>query len=135
MQASKRQSGPRIAILGCGAVTELCHLPAFRRLERSPALLVDRDLERAQLLADGCGAAVAEHWAPHLDTFDAAIIALPHHLHANVAVELLSQGKHLLVEKPMALGGAACDAMVSAAEASRVVLAVGQVRRFWHANR
>ena len=34
---------------------------------------------------------------------DAAIIALPHKLHHPITVELLDQGLHVLVEKPMAL--------------------------------
>jgi predicted dehydrogenase len=65
----------------------------------------------------------------------AAIVALPNHLHARVSVDLLSSGIHLLVEKPMALSVAECDAMVKAAEAGRAVLAVGLPRRFLHAAR
>jgi predicted dehydrogenase len=66
---------------------------------------------------------------------DAAIIALPHHLHAPVSLHLLAQGIHLLVEKPMALTAAECDAMIAAAGASGAVLAAGQTRRFFNAYR
>jgi predicted dehydrogenase len=66
---------------------------------------------------------------------DAAILALPHHLHAPVASDLLAAGVHVLVEKPMAMSGAECDRMIAAAESSGAVLAVGVARRFYDAGR
>src|SRR5690606_38240132 len=65
------------------------------------------------------------------DEFDAAIVAVPHHLHAPIATELLSHGKHVLLEKPMAITPEECDLIIAAAEASSGVLAIGMIRRFW----
>ena len=45
----------------------------------------------------------------------AAVVALPHHLHAPVSIDLLRSGVHVLVEKPMATSAAQCDAMLDAA--------------------
>lgn len=52
-------------------------------------------------------------------------IASPHELHAEQAVAAARAGKHLLVEKPMALSLEACRAMRTAAEAGGVALLVG----------
>lgn len=62
---------------------------------------------------------------------DAVDLCLPSHLHAPAAIQALNAGKHVLVEKPMALSGAECDGMVAAAKANGKVLMVAQVLRFW----
>jgi predicted dehydrogenase len=62
--------------------------------------------------------------------FEAVDVCLPTFLHAPVTLELLRAGKHVLVEKPMALDGAACDQMVAEAEKQGLVLMVAQVLRF-----
>ena len=61
---------------------------------------------------------------------DAVDVCLPTFLHAPVTLQLLRAGKHVLVEKPMALDGAACDQMVAEAEKQGRVLMVAQVLRF-----
>lgn len=62
---------------------------------------------------------------------DAVDVCLPTDLHAAVALAALAAGKHVLVEKPMALSAADCDHMIDAAEAAKRVLMVAQVLRFW----
>jgi phthalate 4,5-cis-dihydrodiol dehydrogenase len=52
-------------------------------------------------------------------------IASPHQMHVEQAIVAARQGKHVLVEKPMALSLADCRAMTEAAEASGVRLIVG----------
>jgi predicted dehydrogenase len=61
---------------------------------------------------------------------DAVDVCLPTHLHAPVTLQLLRAGKHVLVEKPMALDGASCDRMVAEAGKRGRVLMVAQVLRF-----
>ena len=64
------------------------------------------------------------------DSVDAVDVCLPTYLHAPVTLQLLRAGKHVLVEKPMALDGAACDQMVAEAERQGRILMVAQVLRF-----
>lgn len=129
-------NGVRIGILGCGAVTEHRHLPALAALQMRPALLVDTNVARARALAKSSGAArAAERYEPWASEIDAAIVALPHHLHAPVAIDLLRRGIHVLVEKPLAMDRAQCEAVVAAAAESKKVLAVGLMRRFLHGAR
>ena len=61
---------------------------------------------------------------PSLDAVD---ICLPTDLHAAVAIEALRAGKHVLVEKPMALDAAAAAKMVQEARANQRVLMTAHV--------
>ncbi len=123
----------RIAVVGCGAVAQLQYLPALAASRAARAVaLVDRDLPRAHALAERWGVphAVADV-AELADGVDAAIVALPNHLHAPVAIALLRRGVQVLVEKPMATTVAECDAMIAAAAESGATLAVGLQFRFF----
>src|SRR6202008_411372 len=59
-------------------------------------------------------------WRALLDdaTVGAVAIAAPHHLHYSLAVAALEAGKHVLLEKPMALSVPECNRIVAAAERS-----------------
>jgi predicted dehydrogenase len=64
------------------------------------------------------------------DACEALSIVVPAHLHHRVALPLLRQGKHLLIEKPLASTLAEARELIEAAEMQAVVLAVGHVERF-----
>ena len=61
---------------------------------------------------------------------EAIYISTPHELHAAHAQLAAAHGKHILVEKPMALSLADCTAMIDAAGAAGVVLMVGPSHSF-----
>jgi len=61
---------------------------------------------------------------------DAVDICLPTDQHAPVALAALRAGKHVLVEKPMALDGSTADEMLAEARKSSRLLMTGQVLRF-----
>ena len=60
---------------------------------------------------------------------DALYIATPHQFHAANAIAAARRGKHILVEKPMALSLADCAAMIAAARGTRP-LVVGHSHSF-----
>jgi predicted dehydrogenase len=62
---------------------------------------------------------------------DAVDICLPTYLHDSVAVEALRAGKHVLVEKPMALDPYGADRMINAARRYKRILMTAQVLRFF----
>jgi predicted dehydrogenase len=62
---------------------------------------------------------------------EAVDLCVPSYLHAGLALKALAAGKHVLVEKPMALSGEECDAMIAASKKAGKVLMVAQVLRFW----
>ncbi|HWO42614.1 MAG TPA: Gfo/Idh/MocA family oxidoreductase [Candidatus Eisenbacteria bacterium] len=127
----------RTAVVGCGAISSISHLPAIARSERLRLeALVDTARERAERLAEVYSVPfVTDDFRALEGRVEAAVIALPNHLHAPVTIELLRRGIHVLVEKPMALSSAECDAMIAAAESSGAVLAVGLEFRFFGAFR
>ena len=131
-----QESKLRLAVVGCGAITTLHHLPAIALSKRvEAAVLVDVDARRAETLAKRFGVPeVATDTAGLPGRVDAAIVALPNSLHAPVAIELLRRGLHVLVEKPMAMNVRECDEMIAAADAARTVLAVGHEFRFFDSS-
>jgi predicted dehydrogenase len=64
---------------------------------------------------------------------EAVDICLPTQFHKPVVLAALRAGKHVLVEKPMALSREACDEMIAAAQAAGRTLMVAQVVRFFPA--
>ena len=58
------------------------------------------------------------------------VVAAPSNLHASLAIAALEAGKHVLVEKPMAITLADAEAMVAAAERSGQLLTVFHNRRW-----
>jgi predicted dehydrogenase len=66
----------------------------------------------------------------HDEEVDAVVIATPNALHAEQAIACLHAGKHVLVEKPMAMSVAECDAMISAARDAGGSLMVAHCWRF-----
>jgi predicted dehydrogenase len=73
------------------------------------------------------GARVAATFDELAGQIDAAVLAAPTSLHGELGLALLERGIHLLVEKPIASSLEEADALIAAAEARRVVLAVGHV--------
>jgi myo-inositol 2-dehydrogenase/D-chiro-inositol 1-dehydrogenase/scyllo-inositol 2-dehydrogenase (NAD+) len=61
---------------------------------------------------------------------DAVVVATPTKFHRDIVVAAARAGKHVLCEKPMATCGEECDEMIAAAEAARVKLQIGFMRRF-----
>jgi phthalate 4,5-cis-dihydrodiol dehydrogenase len=61
---------------------------------------------------------------------DAIYVATPHQHHAEHAIEAAAHGKHLLVEKPMAITLAECRRMIEAARQAGVHLIVGHSHSF-----
>jgi predicted dehydrogenase len=62
---------------------------------------------------------------------DAVDLCLPTHMHAATAIQAFQAGKHVLVEKPMALDAASARQMIAAAAKHKRVLMVAQVLRFF----
>jgi predicted dehydrogenase len=123
-------------MVGCGAIVELGHLPAASRIpDCEVRLLIDRDRKRIEELSLKYGVSSISNEISNVSGYaDAAIVAVPHHLHAPIAIELMSSGVHVLLEKPMALSVTECDKMIAVAVANNVNLTIGMPRRFCSSN-
>jgi len=126
----------KLAIVGCGAVSELSHIPIASASEEVEInILVDKNIQRIKELVNKFDINnISDDYRQVIGKVDAAILAVPHHLHAPIAIDLLNNGIHVLVEKPMALTLAECNSMISAAEQGGAILAVGLVRRFLYSH-
>ncbi len=123
----------RVAVLGSGFMGGT-HARAFAALPDVKVVGVSsRSAEKAGALAATVGAQPFDDalaLATHADV-DAVSITLPTYLHAEYAVAALKAGKHVLLEKPMALTLEECDAISAAAAQSRGILMLAHVLRFW----
>jgi predicted dehydrogenase len=118
-----------VAVVGCGRVAALWHLPALARVaETAVAGLADVDQSRLEALGERTGVSRrTTDYRELLDdtAVDAVAVCVPPELHAEVACAALAAGKHVLVEKPLALTLDDCEAIVDAAAASPATAAVG----------
>jgi predicted dehydrogenase len=120
-------------IIGCGDVTEVKSGPAFNIIKDSHLVAVMRRTPgKAADYAQRHGAAKWYDDATkliHDPDLDAVYIATPPDTHAKYAVMAAEVGKHIYVEKPMALNFSECQRMIEAAENARVALFVAYYRR------
>ena len=95
--------------------------------------LCSRTQERAAKVAEPLGAAVTTDLEEVLEDpeVEAVDICLPTYLHREAAERALGAGKHVFLEKPIALAAEDADAIVRVAEESGRVFVVGLVLRFW----
>ncbi|MGE5146442.1 MAG: Gfo/Idh/MocA family protein [Candidatus Eiseniibacteriota bacterium] len=122
----------RIGVAGLGRGFMLM-LPTFLA-DRRVALVAaadPRDEARARFVAEFGGRAheTVEALCGD-DSVDVVYVATPHEIHARHAIVAAEAGKHVLVEKPMALDLDECRAMIAAARGARVHLIVGPSHSF-----
>jgi predicted dehydrogenase len=126
-----------IGIIGGGRIAS-GHAQAV--LANRPALalraIASRAPDRAAELTAKFGGEAMTDWRRLLERADvgAVIIGLPNDEHAEAAIAAAKAGKHVLLEKPMALTLDECDAMIEAARAARVKLFVGHTQHFFAMN-
>ena len=65
---------------------------------------------------------------------DAVGVVLGHQLHHRLTVDACNAGKHVLVEKPMAISLEQCDEMIAAARDNGVKLTVGMTNHYLPVN-
>jgi UDP-N-acetyl-2-amino-2-deoxyglucuronate dehydrogenase len=124
-------------LIGCGRVAPR-HAQSLAQLYETELLAVaDTRESRAVHFAAEYGATAYSDYRRVLDRhdIDAVSICVPSGLHAQVALDAISAGKHVLVEKPIALTLADADAMIAAAANAGRTLAVVLQNRYNHPMR
>ncbi|MEK7398771.1 MAG: Gfo/Idh/MocA family oxidoreductase [Candidatus Poribacteria bacterium] len=121
-----------IAIIGCGQIAE-AHAQAIAKIPDAE-LIAGMDIveDRIRSFASQYHTKACMSLDEILsdNSIDAVILPLPHHLHRPVAMQCAKAGKHILVEKPMALNLDEAKQMVESADNAKVILMVGQSTRF-----
>ncbi len=126
----------RFGLYGYGKVAEL-HVKALAAAGVSLVSVCGRDPAKAAAFATrhGIKARTSAAEMADKDKVEAVLITTPHPFHARHAIECSQAGLHVLVEKPMALKVADCDAMIAAAAAAGKQLGVISQRRWYPAVR
>jgi 3-oxoadipate CoA-transferase, beta subunit len=127
------------AVVGTGAHVVGRMAPALSRARGTRlAAVYSREVHRAEQIARQFGFARSYDSYPQMlkdDSVDVVYICTPNALHAEQAIEAARAGKHVLVEKPMALTTADAEAVVEACDAAGVRLGVGFHLRHHPAHR
>lgn len=123
----------RWGIIGCGDVTEVKSGPGFAKARGSALVAVMR--RNGALAADYARRHGVPRWHDDAEAIlrapdiDAVYVATLPDTHREYALRCAAAGKAVLVEKPMALRAADCDAMVEACARAGVPLHVAYYRR------
>ncbi|OWT54824.1 Gfo/Idh/MocA family protein [Candidimonas nitroreducens] len=122
----------KIGVIGLGRAFTLM-LPTFLADARIALAAASdpRDAARRQFTADFGGPTYADAAELVQDaSVEVVYIASPHQHHMRHTLQAAAAGKHVLLEKPMALSLADCDAMIAACRAAGVHLIVGHCHSF-----
>lgn len=131
----ERDRALRIALIGAGEVAEHKHLRALQEVRGARVVaLADPDTARCAHVADRYG--IPQRFSDpaaccSADASDIVGILTPPGTHAGLAIDALGNGRHVLVEKPLALTLPECDALVDAAHRTTCVALAGFHMR-WH---
>lgn len=124
-----------VALVGCGAVTEMFYAPTLIELEKEGLLtvrgLVDPSPERLRVMAGFFPNAPHARDIAELREIELGIVASPPSFHAKQTLQALEAGMDVLCEKPMAVTSAEAESMIAAARKAKRILAVGLFRRFF----
>lgn len=122
----------RFAIIGCGRIAPK-HAESIAALSEADLVAVCDILpEQAQAFADKYGAEPYTDYKEMLKRtdIDVVTIATPSGIHAEIGIAAAEAGKHILVEKPMAMTLKTADALINACRKAGVKLGVIHQNRF-----
>ena len=120
----------KLAIIGCGAVTQNFYIPALKSLNIFPVIFVDKNIDSARKCSKKFrGSQALSSIENNYERFNEAIITLPNTLHYSFAKELLNKGKNLLIEKPLTINSLESAELMTIANNKNLVVICGNMRR------
>jgi predicted dehydrogenase len=122
----------RVGVIGVGTFGSL-HAQVYRQAEGCELVAVsDVNEGRLDKVSDQLGVDGYADYRELLarDDIDAVSICTTDELHVEPALAAAAAGKHMLIEKPLALTPADCDTIIEAASQAGVKLMVGHILRF-----
>jgi predicted dehydrogenase len=124
----------RIGIIGAGAIAQIAHLPLLTKFKGAEIVAVcDTDLPKARALATRFGVRdVNDDIVDMLRTIqpDAVVVCTPNHLHEVHVATALSEGAHVLCERPLAMTAVGVKKLLEAQGDSDRMLMAGMNLRF-----
>ena len=128
-----RRRRVRLGVVGAGATSQLMHLPILsERPDVQVAAVSDPDDLKARSVAERFGVPhVVDDDALMADgEIDGVVICAPSFLHEALAASFLEAGKHVLVERPLALSAGGVRWLLSIAQAADKGLVLGMPHRY-----
>ena len=122
MEAKKKSSVLKVGIIGCGGIANGKHMPSLARLKTVEMVaFCDIIPEKAEKAAKEFGTSEAKVYSDYKQllknkSIDVIHICTPNKSHADITVDSLKAGKHVMCEKPMAKTAADAGRMVEAAK-------------------
>jgi predicted dehydrogenase len=128
---SNRTDAMSFGLIGCGGIGQLRARAVAKAGHRLTAVSDVDPAKMSHVARDG--AAQIADWRALIGRVDvdAVIVSTPPIMHAEMAVEALRAGKHVLCEKPMARDPAECRSMLNASTETGRKLATGFNYRFY----
>jgi len=121
----------RFGLVGTGHWARITHAPALASTDGIELAAVwGRNAGAAAELAAGYHATAHRDLSAFLADVDAVAFAVPPDVQAPIAIRAASAGKHLLLEKPVAISEADADALAAAVTQARVASVVFFTARF-----
>jgi predicted dehydrogenase len=122
----------RVALAGYGLAGATFHAPLIEATDGLElAAVVPREPgRREQLAQDHPGAVAVDALDDALEDVDLVVVASPNRFHAPLARAAIDAGRHVVVDKPLAVTAADARALTQAAEEAGVVLVPFQNRRW-----
>ncbi|MCK5823944.1 MAG: bi-domain-containing oxidoreductase [Ichthyobacteriaceae bacterium] len=123
----------KIAVVGAGNFTKMTMLPALEKTNADIQHIVSAGGVNGTALAKKHGIAKSStDYSKVLEdeNVDVVMITTRHNLHADMVIEALGKGKHVFVEKPLALNATDLGRIQAAYNDSEASLMIGFNRRF-----
>lgn len=125
----------KTAIIGCGGIANGKHMPSLKAVNMSDMVaFCDLVEERAIKAAKEYGVPGAKVYTDYHELLkdpeiDDVHVCTPNRSHAQITIDALHAGKHVMCEKPMAKTAADARAMVAAAKETGKKLTIGYQHR------
>ncbi|MBM4083938.1 MAG: Gfo/Idh/MocA family oxidoreductase [Planctomycetes bacterium] len=124
----------KIGLLGCGGIAQIAHLPALKKAANVDfTTICDAAEDLARHMAQ-------KYDVPHVFTdhkkflaeadIEAVLIPVAHAYHAPLSIDAMRAGKHVIVEKPMAVTVAECEEMVRVSRETGRQLQMACMKRY-----
>ena len=125
----------KVGIIGCGGIANGKHMPSLSKIPNVQMVaFCDIVEEKAQKAAEKFGVAGAKVYTDYTELLadpeiEVVHVCTPNRSHANISIDALHAGKHVMCEKPMAKTAADAKRMLDAAVETGKKLTIGYQNR------
>ena len=124
-----------IAVIGCGRIAKLAHLPAFTKMDNvrvkyacdilpEKAAALQKEFPKIENIITDYKVALAD------EEIDAVYVLTPNYAHYTITMDALKAGKHVFCEKPITVNYKLSCEMAAEAEKQGKILNIGVCNRY-----